>query len=367
MISKQAENSVTSEGCSNGSSGHYDRSERVLLSGGCDGHSLRLAERKLVRLGDIAEVRFGIKTGANEFFYLEDVTDNDMQFSEIKSQIRNLGNLKSFAEIKKAGLRICRNTQTGDYWLIEKDFLRPVIKSPRECQSILIDSKGLQLRAFICNKTKTELKDTSTLKYIEGGEKVDIEIRQGSGRGTKVKGYQNLESIRGRKYWWQIDEHCGNIFWVKEVNDRLAVFLAKEKISADCRLYYADVTEDVALYCNSTLYAFFSEVMTRSGLGLGARSLMVFEVKNSLILQALPLKVADFKDFLSREVGSIFKECGLDRQRDLREQEPHPLPDRKRLDDIVFDAIGLTAAERKEVYWSVCELLKNRLDKAGSV
>jgi len=30
---------------------------------------------KLVRLGDIAEVRFGIKTGANEFFYVEDVTD----------------------------------------------------------------------------------------------------------------------------------------------------------------------------------------------------------------------------------------------------------------------------------------------------
>lgn len=30
---------------------------------------------KLVRLGDIAEVRFGIKTGANEFFYLEDVTE----------------------------------------------------------------------------------------------------------------------------------------------------------------------------------------------------------------------------------------------------------------------------------------------------
>ncbi len=39
-----------------------------------------------------------------------------------------------------------------------------------------------------------------------------------------------------------------------------------------------------------------------------------------------------------------------------------PLPDRKRLDDIVFDAIGLTAAERKEIYWSVCELVKNRLD-----
>ncbi len=31
---------------------------------------LEKGKGKLVRLGDIAEVRFGIKTGCNEFFYL---------------------------------------------------------------------------------------------------------------------------------------------------------------------------------------------------------------------------------------------------------------------------------------------------------
>jgi len=36
---------------------------------------LKKGRVKLVCLGDIAEVRFGIKTGANEFFYVEDVTD----------------------------------------------------------------------------------------------------------------------------------------------------------------------------------------------------------------------------------------------------------------------------------------------------
>jgi len=48
-------------------------------------------------------------------------------------------------------------------------------------------------------------------------------------------------------------------------------------------------------------------------------------------------------------------------------QEPNPLPDRKALDDIVFDALGLTEEERKEVYWAVAELVKNRLEKARSV
>ncbi|MDI6802883.1 MAG: hypothetical protein QME58_03425 [Bacteroidota bacterium] len=66
-------------------------------------------------------------------------------------------------------------------------------------------------------------------------------------------------------------------------------------------------------------------------------------------------------------------------------QQPNPLPDRilrlrsgqEALDEVVFctkgasasggDAIGLTEAERKEVYWAVCDLVQNRLKKARSV
>lgn len=51
----------------------------------------------------------------------------------------------------------------------------------------------------------------------------------------------------------------------------------------------------------------------------------------------------------------------------IREQKPNPPPDRKALDDIVFDILGLTEDERNEVYWAVCELVENRLDKARSV
>ena len=33
----------------------------------------------------------------------------------------------------------------------------------------------------------------------------------------------------------------------------------------------------------------------------------------------------------------------------------------------IFDALGLTQAERTEVYYAVCELVQNRLNKAKSV
>jgi hypothetical protein len=45
----------------------------------------------------------------------------------------------------------------------------------------------------------------------------------------------------------------------------------------------------------------------------------------------------------------------------------YPLPDRKALDDIVFDILGLTEEEQKEVYWAVCKLVKNSLEKARRV
>ena len=51
----------------------------------------------------------------------------------------------------------------------------------------------------------------------------------------------------------------------------------------------------------------------------------------------------------------------------IREQKPNPLLGRKVIDDIVFDIPGLTEDERKEIYWSVRELVKNRLEKVRSV
>ncbi|MCS7305510.1 MAG: hypothetical protein NZ602_10445, partial [Thermoguttaceae bacterium] len=42
-------------------------------------------------------------------------------------------------------------------------------------------------------------------------------------------------------------------------------------------------------------------------------------------------------------------------------------PDRRALDDVVFDVLGLTAGEREAVYEAVVELVRNRLDKAQSL
>ena len=94
---------------------------------------------------------------------------------------------------------------------------------------------------------------------------------------------------------------------------------------------------------------------------------MVYEVKRvNIIDPRLTGKIVRELNF-TREAKSIFEECGFDKTKPIREQQPNPLPDRKKIDDMVFDVLDLTAEERKEVYWSVCELVKNRLEKARTL
>ncbi|MFZ5906346.1 MAG: Eco57I restriction-modification methylase domain-containing protein [Nitrospirota bacterium] len=274
---------------------------------------LEKGKGKLVRLGDTAEVKYGIKTGANEFFYMD------------KESVKE--------------------------WHIEDEFLAPVIKSPRECKGIRIGLADLKFKVFMCHKSKKDLKGTNALKYIVWGEK---------------QGFHERPSCRGRRFWWECPDLRGNMFWVKETNDRLGVFLTENHMLCDCRLYFADGDVNLQNSVNSTVFGLISEILSRAGLGEGAKSLMVYEVNNLLTLDPALLKASNLL-LEKRDLKSIFVESGINSARPIREQKPNPLPDRKALDDIVFDILSLTEAERNEVYWSVCELVKNRLEKARSV
>ncbi|MDW8038076.1 MAG: hypothetical protein RMI90_08555 [Thermoguttaceae bacterium] len=87
---------------------------------------------------------------------------------------------------------------------------------------------------------------------------------------------------------------------------------------------------------------------------------MVYEVQQQLVL--LP-SVFD-------ENQKLFLESIINR---LSDRDILPIfdeiyqPDRRALDEVVFDVLGLTAGEREAVYEAVVELVRNRLDKAQSL
>jgi hypothetical protein len=121
---------------------------------------------------------------------------------------------------------------------------------------------------------------------------------------------------------------------------------------------------------NSTMVWFGKELHGRKVLGEGGLSSLGVDLVNIQVVnpEVVSRKILNsFNRLRSRNIENIFTELGFDPNHPIREQEPNPLPDRKELDDIVFDALGLTEQERKEVYWAVAELVKARLDKAKSV
>jgi len=71
---------------------------------------------KLCRLGNIAEVRFGIKAGANEFFYLTE--------------------------------------EQAKEWGIEPEYLRPVLRAPREVEGILIYPSHLKHEVLMVHEDR---------------------------------------------------------------------------------------------------------------------------------------------------------------------------------------------------------------------
>lgn len=315
---------------------------------------LEKGKGKLVRLGDIAEVRFGIKTGANEFFYVEDVTEK-VDFNKVRSKVKNLGEFNSLNEVRKNKLRVVYNRQHDSYWLIEEEFLKPVIKSPRECKSIVIKIEDLKYKVFICNKSKKELDKTKALEYILWGER---------------QGYQKRPTCASRKYWWIIGEPKTPFCCYPLVNNSRLIFSMNEGIYNDANLVCVypelNIGYELLYSLNSTYNMINMELLGVANLGEGAIKQNPTYIKDSIIIKPKHIKNRNNKSILMREIKNIFYEIGFELTKPIREQEPQPLPDRKALDDIIFDVLGLTEKERKEVYWATAELVKNRLDKARS-
>ena len=262
---------------------------------------LEKGKDKLVRLGDVADVRRGFTTGANEFFYLD--------------------------------------AERIQEWGIASEYLKSVIKSPRECKSIRVDPTQLQFKLFMCHADKAALAGTAALEYIEWGE---------------TQGFHQRPSCKGRARWWDLGEESGNSIFVKEADETSAVFYNPDNYLVDCRLYYANLSNDILLFLNSAIGAMFFELYSRSGLGKGARSMMVSDYENVPTLENIN---ADQKT-----TESVLRQISPLSPRKFANTES----EWSALDAIIFDALDLTQGERDGVYEAVVRLVESRLRKARS-
>jgi methylase of polypeptide subunit release factors len=331
----------------------------------------------LIPLKEIAEVRRGFTTGANEFFYL---TEDDIQRWGIEREFW-MHPLKKEEEVpvpehvwKDKGGEYFKESQYAKIMKLD-DVLRDdgyvywipnyVIKSPRECKSILIDPKNLKYRVLLIHKDKSELKGTKVLKYIEWGE---------------LRGFHKRPTCASRKRWYELEEIQGELLSMMSFNDRHVFWLNNVKSFIDARLYGISLKENnnnkkiiLSAILNSSLIPLFVELLGRVNLGEGALDVKVYEYAKMLIINPNIFKEEQINRikkiiniFSKREIGSIFEELGANSPEGVSLDKVKP--DRRELDKIIMgEILGLTEDEQLDVYKAIIQLVKERIERAKSV
>ena len=277
---------------------------------------------KLVPLKEVADIRRGYTTGVNEFFYLS------------KDRIR--------------------------HWGIENEFLAPVIKSPKESGGILIDLSKLELKVFLCHKSKEELLREGkmrALRYIEWGE------QQRDSGGTL---WCEHPTVVNRKYWYALPTpQLTKILWTKSYDVRFLQRYSKERLHADQRVYQLlekDGAEAklLATVLNSSLCSLIIELCGRVNLGEGALDTTVEEAQEYMLVpnpQLFKGKVKDdavqaFDNLCKRPIKPIFEEVKM--------------KDRQRLDRLVLKTLGLDPKQYlKPIYDGLTQLVRERIELAN--
>jgi len=286
---------------------------------------------KLVRLGDIAEVRRGITTGCNEFFYLPS---------------------KHF-DIQPEGdyyRLIPKHEGLPDDLLIESTFLQPVIFSLKEIQCIEDDLSACRHKMLRCHRDMNALRGTRVAAYIRWGE---------------TQGFHSRPTCAARLVWYSLGERWEPAPFVfpAKVGQRMLVLRNRQGHLEDKKLYGVRPFDKQSVYwsaaLNSTLCRFFMDLSCRQLTGAQAIADIDVDVVEDILL---PTSESVDAAALQSPYRALARRPILPHVRD-----EYARPDRRALDDVFFDTLGLTQGEREAVYEAVIGLVEARLKKADSV
>ena len=327
---------------------------------------LEKGKGKLVPLKKIANVRRGFTTGADPWFYVSDITKS-IEANDLKSIAENLSHRDDIEDL--------RYIQSGDgtKWIIEKNYLKPLIRDPRDYKRILIDLASINDYVVIINEERSKIKGKLIEKYVLHGETKNYQM--GKNRNLIPS---KTNTCLSRQYWYKLPEvKPAYLFWQKEFDKSYRHYITKIPVFADQQFYmiYPNSNEDteiLASFLNSTVSWLISEV-TVPAMGLGAKVFTVADAKNFFLVNPSVLTtdvknsvLTTFKKICNRDMGSVFDELGASSPKEVSLDKVKP--DRRGLDKIVMgDILGLTDEEQLEVYKAVVDLVKSRIEKSKSV
>jgi methylase of polypeptide subunit release factors len=332
---------------------------------------------KFVPLGEIATIRFGVKSGCDAFFMPEDVTSQLLEdYSKDDWNNAPLHAHCNRADVESGKLRLVR-AGDGTVHPIESEYLRPELHSMMTIYKPVIHASEVESQVLMVNKSKAALHGSHVVKYLRYGETHPVTTN----KKANALVVSQRATCANRVPWYDLTyTKPGHLVWAKGQQYRHVVVFNKHNLTANCRLY--DVTlvdakandpEILAAIANSTLVAFFKTFYGRYTGSEGSFEMMVMDL-NFLELpdpRNAPKSIAKklcgaFAQLSTRNTGGMveeaFMECRSSERAKKLTENPVVLPaelkqpDRYALDLAIFELLGVTDAHEREklvneLYW----------------
>jgi methylase of polypeptide subunit release factors len=227
---------------------------------------LRKLSSSGISLSSVANIRFGIKTGSNDFFHLQIEENDDILKDDELEFIKNKLDFRGY---------------------IEKEYLLSLVKSPLHFKNyVILQDFDPDYWLFNCTSSPEKLKGTEAWKYIQWGEKATVTIQQGSNSGKTIQGFQFLKSVSTRVPWYSLPQYpIPTMLWTKSYHDKPGCLLNLAKAVPDQRFYSIIVSDKkyiplIFTYLNSSLVWAQMESQGNTNMGYGVLDTNVYWLKN---------------------------------------------------------------------------------------
>jgi hypothetical protein len=313
---------------------------------------------KLIPLSNVVEVKYGIKTGANDFFYVIDETENVLKLNETEYKL-TFGVRKDSNQPDWSTYGWYLSELTNEHFLLEREFVRPVFKTQREAVNLDADISNLKFGVIICSSSKNKLskQKKKILKYIEVAESREFQI-------DKRPSCQNGEN------WYDLSSKAfvGDFIFPSKIGEKYRlidnrsnrVFCDKVNYVICVKNEYQHLSDIIFLIFNSITFRYFIDLFSRQLTG----SQTLSDVDVNLVEQTLIINPT----LLEKRMDELMKVyTSLKNREQSSIHEEILLEDRKVLDTIILQTLGLSSDDVNNLYRVASKYVSDRQAKSESL
>lgn len=323
---------------------------------------------RFVRLGEIAMIRRGITSGCDAFFMPRVVSARLLAECLDERSWRSLPLMTGAKRKDVESGDVVAVESDGVLHCIEAEYLRPEVHSLMQVDRPVVTPDQTDRVVLWVDQPLDRLKGTLVYEYIKWGSKHNFVSKK-----SRPIPIPERPTCKGRKLWYEVTGlEPGIGFWPKAQKYRHIIPWNPHRLAGNCNLYdihgigLAEHEQNALMaILNSTLVALFKHFYGRYA---GAEGTLKTEVVDVHMLEVpspvgLPEPLcsrltAALEEISAREVTHLveqrFLDCHTEERMRLLQKDPLGLPnelerrDRRTLDVLVFEALGVRSAKRRE-------------------